>query len=871
MTRIAYADLMAKLADPATDESDLAPYFMLDEAASDAFAPRFRVNPETVELGTGPGAAARSALLLNSANTLSRMNRWRKFSARMAKGYSGPVIVAEGDSWWQYPILLKDTIDHLSDPRRKDSFAIRCLSAAGDLLSQMEKDGEYLTELAATRATILLLSGGGNDLLRKGQLADCLEAFRPGLKPTDYLTPRFDDILSSSLASYERMLRRVHGQFPGVRVIVHGYDYALPKNGPWLGRPMAKRGITDPALQAAITVDMMDRFNRSLRRIVETMPHVSYIDCRGTVSRNEWHDELHPKNSGYAKVAARIEAEIRRVSARARGALPVFLSGPFGDAATLQRAAQALEPEDLDPGTAVPPAEANAAPETRVALALSLHVGLNRIDPAHYGDDGELFGCENDARAMERLARQQGYETRMLLTEKATRTAVITEIAAAAERLQPGDSFLFTIAAHGSFLPDWNGDEATTREGDLFDETLCLYDSQIVDDELSILWTLFREGVRIVMVGDTCHSGSPVRASPFAPQPVPADPTLRPRHLPFNVSMRTFRQHEQEYRARTLSLAGIDERVLERPLPGAPKATVLGLGACQDEQVAMDGPFNGAFTTALLKVWDDGRFDGDWRSFRHLITGEINSPSQIPSLDTQLVPQHDRGFLAQVPFSPWPRDAGPAPESAVAAPAVARMLASDTAQETGTGAEIDEPDDDTGVEAAQARTLWTHRAAFESFHAGLGLRHFSAAELLVLGAGHGNPQSPGFGLNGYAPPDLWPNIVPAIRALDELRARLGRPVRITSAFRTDAYNATLPGAATESHHRNFRALDFGVDGISPSEAGNALRWLRDERALFKGGIGFYASFVHIDARGSNVVFRGKDIAIPAPLTASPFP
>jgi hypothetical protein len=55
---------------------------------------------------------------------------------------------------------------------------------------------------------------------------------------------------------------------------------------------------------------------------------------------------------------------------------------------------------------------------------LSLHLGLNQVDPAQYeGWDGKLAGCENDARDMEAIAKEAGFTTKTLLTDKATATA----------------------------------------------------------------------------------------------------------------------------------------------------------------------------------------------------------------------------------------------------------------------------------------------------------------------------------------------------------------------------------------------------------------------------------------------------------------
>jgi len=48
---------------------------------------------------------------------------------------------------------------------------------------------------------------------------------------------------------------------------------------------------------------------------------------------------------------------------------------------------------------------------------LSLHIGLNRVDPAHYGGwDGQLAACEFDAKDMQALAKAQGFTSQLLLT-----------------------------------------------------------------------------------------------------------------------------------------------------------------------------------------------------------------------------------------------------------------------------------------------------------------------------------------------------------------------------------------------------------------------------------------------------------------------
>ncbi len=140
----------------------------------------------------------------------------------------------------------------------------------------------------------------------------------------------------------------------------------------------------------------------------------------------------------------------------------------------------------------------------------SLHIGLNRVDPnAYEGWDGQLAGCENDARDMQAIATARKFAPKTLLTRAATSAAVTAAIADAAARLAPGDTFFLSYSGHGGQVPDRNGDEAEDR----MDETWVLYDRQLIDDELYALWGKFQTGVRIFVLSDSCHSGTATKAA----------------------------------------------------------------------------------------------------------------------------------------------------------------------------------------------------------------------------------------------------------------------------------------------------------------------------------------------------------------------
>lgn len=843
--KISVDTLIERMSDPDADPEKLSPYFILDEEASRAFGPRFQLNPNTVKIEDDPTGQARSAQAMNGANWFARMNRKSKFFKKLQGGYSGPIIVSEGDSWFQYPLLLWDTIDWLMD-----DYAIFSLGAAGDLLKNMADKKEFLSAIEDNNAEILLMSGGGNDLVAQGALASHLEAFDKDLQPEDYLLPSFTALLDGALAQYARMFTEVRETFPHVNILCHGYDYPVPNKDKWLGKPMEERGIREKGLQKSIARVMMDRFNRRLRRLAASMPHVTYIDCRGVVTDARWHDGLHPTSDGYKDVARKFKAEIGRL-ANARGAPPVMISGPFGKAGALAKVA---EPEPVVAGGP--------------ATGMSLHLGLNLVDPDHYGGwDGALKACEADAHAMEALAKEQGFKTKKLLTKKATRKAVVDEIMEAAKKLKAGDMFLMTVSAHGGRIPDFNKDE--DHDGDEpMDETLCLYDFQLADDELYMLWSKFRAGVRILVVPDTCHSGSMVRAGPALPGTLFGQTIAAPaglRAMPLEIEDKVWRQNETAYRTASNSYGAFKESVMMHPLSTPIQASVLNLGACKDDQYAQDGAEHGAFTGALLKVWNGGTFAGDYRAFRDAINAEIDSPSQTPQLFEKLVRVPD--FAKDVPFTLNPGKKAKPMTVITGGQGMTEGEEADSIPDAEVEAIFTRQSSGFMTRSAAAAMAWPDYMAFDAFIRGLGLQNFKTDEFLILGGAH-QGAGPCAGKNTYPPQHLWSNIAATARALDTFRTRIGKPVAITNAYRSPAYNACIPGSATNSLHMQFCALDFKVSGMAAPDAAMALRVLRDREGLFVGGIGQYNSFTHIDTRGSNATWPQsfRDATPPHSLT-----
>jgi len=267
-----------------------------------------------------------------------------------------------------------------------------------------------------------------------------------------------------------------------------------------------------------------------------------------------------------------------------------------------------------------------------MAKGLSIHIGLNHVDPAQYeGWDGALNACVADAKDMRALAKKRGFkENLLLLDEDATAGAVSGAIAAAAKALSKGDMLLLTYSGHGGQVKDRNHDEK-----DRMDETWVLFDRELVDDELFTLWGKFKPGVRILALSDSCHSGTVVKDFPAF-----LDGGPRARFMPRDVAAKVEKAHESLYRK------------IQKENKGSEKAkvgaSVLLISGCMDNQTSMDGDNNGAFTGALKKIWAGGKFKGPYRSFRDKIVAQLPS-TQTPNY--YFIGAPHAVFEAQKPFT----------------------------------------------------------------------------------------------------------------------------------------------------------------------------------------------------------------------------
>ncbi len=265
-------------------------------------------------------------------NKINRALRERKYKRKIKKDPLSTRIVSEGDSWFQYPIYIKDIIDWLI---KEDSFAINSLGAGGDWLYNILTQREYFKALETSgNPKFLLISGGGNDLLQSGRIAHLLNPYsrQAEVNPLLYLNDDFFSLIKLLRFLYTHLFMELDALYPNLKIISHGYDYAFPSdkigfhpieailrlitgNGQWLKRPMESVGIKNSETQHQIVKHLIDNFNQMHSEVAATFKNVYYINLRGFAhERDYWHDEIHPDSQRFRQMARAYQAKIKALT-----------------------------------------------------------------------------------------------------------------------------------------------------------------------------------------------------------------------------------------------------------------------------------------------------------------------------------------------------------------------------------------------------------------------------------------------------------------------------------------------------------------------------------------------------------------------------
>lgn len=106
---------------------------------------------------------------IGSLNKGAEGRKQRKYHRKIRNGFrdndlrpNHKIVMVEGDSWFEYPIFLKDITDHLE---KKPNLAIYSLAFGGDWISNMISTLKYEYDYMKVKPDVFIISGGGNDMV----------------------------------------------------------------------------------------------------------------------------------------------------------------------------------------------------------------------------------------------------------------------------------------------------------------------------------------------------------------------------------------------------------------------------------------------------------------------------------------------------------------------------------------------------------------------------------------------------------------------------------------------------------------------------------------------------------------------------------
>ena len=345
LPRISYEEYVRLAGDLNARETFIA--YSIVRRGAGGFDFRIAPNPDLVEMSEEEAELENA---MSIGNSTDRAARALAFVKDRIFDRSKPVIVSEGDSWFQFPILIDDVIDHLNG-----DYAILSLGAAGDTAANMV-DGplgsggaEYLSELKAHAKNVraFLFSAAGNDIIGEDPVTK-VSALHGILRPfngdlVDVAGHIDQEEVGSRIAtlsaSYAKVIAAIRAvpELQRLPILLHGYDYCFPwpwgEDDPrnpryaaqdeWLGEPFAKRGFpsssdAELALRRDILKALIDRLYEMLHGLAgpSSQSLIWVVDCRGAMpSVADWNDEIHGTSDGFAKVAIRFKKAMKEALA----------------------------------------------------------------------------------------------------------------------------------------------------------------------------------------------------------------------------------------------------------------------------------------------------------------------------------------------------------------------------------------------------------------------------------------------------------------------------------------------------------------------------------------------------------------------------
>jgi len=234
-------------------------------------------------------------------------------------------MLALGDSWFWYPE------NNLLPSINRYAHSPNILAFGANGATSVELCNGYYFECfkSALRGygalAAVLLSAGGNDFagfddFQKILLPDCSKCTQPADCFDDHALA---NLIGTVQQSYEKLIHAALAFRPGIKILIHNYDYAIPTGkgflglGQWLKAPMDARRVPDPNdLQPGsfrrelikLLIDQVGSMQQTLAK--EFSGFVIHVPTPGTLADDQWANELHATVDGFDKLGKQCFAPV---------------------------------------------------------------------------------------------------------------------------------------------------------------------------------------------------------------------------------------------------------------------------------------------------------------------------------------------------------------------------------------------------------------------------------------------------------------------------------------------------------------------------------------------------------------------------------
>jgi hypothetical protein len=252
-----------------------------------------------------------------AADRVLRANTWKSIQTITPE----TKILAHGDSWFDYPWILGTgggVPEHLSDILGVHILNIAHHGDSTETMLGVEKRKQIEEHLPGM--DVLLFSGGGNDIAgeqfclwlndNKGDVSAAID------------WPRLNQVLDLIVADYRDLIEIRDRLAPECLLVTHAYDWPIPDEhgvcglGPWLLPSLLYCGWDCPSDQYNIVKSVMTAFCARLSSLADEQSSLGkkhiHVFTQGTLTDNDWANEIHPNRQGFEKIAQKFAAALKQ-------------------------------------------------------------------------------------------------------------------------------------------------------------------------------------------------------------------------------------------------------------------------------------------------------------------------------------------------------------------------------------------------------------------------------------------------------------------------------------------------------------------------------------------------------------------------------